>query len=237
MKDEIGRALMSKVLRGLHIFKGLTDEQLARLMESFSVVRANKGETIFTRTENSTDLYIVFEGVVRASLSSADGQEFILADFGRENFFGEISFIDGKPRSATITAVEDSVLGMLKRDKFLLFVNNDPTIALCLLSVLLERIRAADEMIESFAFLDVNHRLVKLLLQAAKAGGEKERDGSYRVKKITHKELAAKIGSSREAVSKALKFLCNVGIMGEAGDDFLMTPRSEEYADETLNGM
>lgn len=228
---------MEKVLRDLTTFEGLISEQMGSLIGDFSFVRAGKGETIFFQTEESTDLYMVFEGAVKASLLGIDGQEVILATLGKGSFFGEISFLDGKPRSATIIAEEDSILGTLKRDKFLLSVRNDPTIALGLLSALLHRIRAADEMLESFAFLDVNHRLVKLLLQAAKTKGEKGKDGFCRTKKITHKELAAKIGSSREAVSKALKFLSAKRIIQEDDGDFLIFPEAEKYLNKALSPM
>ncbi len=215
---------MIETLRNIEIFRGLKEGQSELLIRNFSVVRPRKGETVFFQTDESTDLYVVFAGAVRVSLVNTDGQELILASFAKGDFFGEISFLDGKPRSATITAEEDSVLGMLGREKFLLFVRDDPTIALGLLSTLLQRLRTADDMIESFAFLEVDRRLLKLLLRTAGEKGQKTGKGEYVIKKITHRELAAKIGSSREAVSKALKSLAARGIVWEQGGYFMISP-------------
>ena len=100
----------------------------------------------------------------------------------RVTFFGEMSLLDGKPRSATMIAVEDSALGMLKREKFLTAVKNDPMIAIDLLSAVVQRLRMADGMIESLAFLDVSQRLMELLLQIAKAEGGKDKSGFFRIK-------------------------------------------------------
>lgn len=235
MEDVSNIEEIRSVLGELHIFQGLTGEQTELLLRDFSFLRVRKGDTVFFQAEESTDFYILFAGAIRASLLGSDGQELILATFGKGDFFGEMSFLDGKPRSATITAQEDSLLGMLKRQKFLNSVRNDPTIALGLLAALLKRMRTANEMIESFAFLSVNHRVVKFLLQSAETAAQgKEAGGAYRVGRTTHKELAAKIGSSREAVSKALKFLAQKGMVREDGGDFLIYPAAQAYIEDAL---
>ncbi len=220
---------MRETLRSLEIFKGLNEEQSEGLIQNFSLVRAGKDETVFCQSDESTDLYVVFNGSVRVSLVNPEGQELILASLGKGHFFGEISFLDGKPRSATVIAEEDSVLGMLKREDFLRFVKNDPTITLGLLSTLLQRLRTADEMLESFAFLDVEGRLVKLLLRIAKENGKRSGKGPYVIGKITQRELAAKIGSSREAVSKALKVLAGRGIIRGGKGCFVISADAEKY--------
>ncbi|MEW6162689.1 MAG: Crp/Fnr family transcriptional regulator [Nitrospirota bacterium] len=207
MGKDTNRALIEGFLKELPIFKHLSEKHLKQLSGDFIVCQVKKGETIFYQSDDSTDLYIVLEGAVRASLLNQDGQELILATFHKGDFFGEMSLLDGKPRSATMIVVEDSTLGILKRDRFLLAAKNDPTITIDLLSALVRRLRMTDEMVESLAFLDVSQRLVKLLLQIAKTEGEKDKNGFFRIKKLTHRELAAHTGASREAISKALKVL------------------------------
>ena len=114
------------ILKGLPVFKSLSDNYLSRLARDFIVFQIKKGETVFYQSDSSTDLYIVLEGAIRASLLNQEGQELVLAAFDKEDFFGEMSLLDGNPRSATMIAMEDSVLGMLKREKFLSAVKNDP---------------------------------------------------------------------------------------------------------------
>ncbi|MDP3049614.1 MAG: Crp/Fnr family transcriptional regulator [Thermodesulfovibrionales bacterium] len=220
-------ALIERLLKELPVFKSLSDNHLSRIAKDFIVFQVKKGETVFYQSDSSTDLYIVLDGAVRASLLNQEGQELVLATFDKGDFFGEMSLLDGKPRSATMIAAEDSVLGMLKREKFLTAVKNDPMIAIDLLSALVQRLRMADGMIESLAFLDVSQRLMKLLLQIAKAEGEKDKSGFFRIKKLTHKELAARIGASREAISKVIKVLAFRNFVREEGDCLLISPDAE----------
>lgn len=220
-------ALIERLLKGLPVFKSLSDNYLSRLARDFIVFQIKKDETVFYQSDSSTDLYIVLEGAVRASLLNQEGQELVLAAFDKGDFFGEMSLLDGNPRSATMIAMEDSVLGMLKREKFLSVVKNDPMIAIDLLSALVQRLRMADSMIESLAFLDVNQRLVKLFLSIAAAEGEKDKSGFFRIRKLTHKELAARTGASREAISKVIKVLAFRDVVREEGDCLLISPDAE----------
>lgn len=219
--------LIERLLKELPVFKSLSDNHLSRIAKDFSIFQVKKGETVFYQSDSSTDLYIVLDGAVRASLLNQEGQELVLATFDEGDFFGEMSLLDGKPRSATMIAVEDSALGMLKRERFLSAVKNDPMIAIDLLSAVVQRLRMADGMIESLAFLDVSQRLMELLLQIAKAEGEKDKSGFFRIKKLTHKELAARIGASREAISKVIKVLAFRDVLREEGDSFLISPDTE----------
>lgn len=221
------RALIERFLKEIPVFKSLPDNYLSRFAKDFIVFQVKKGETVFYQSDSSADLYIVLEGAVRASLLNQEGHELVLAAFDKGEFFGEMSLLDGKPRSATMIAAEDSTLGMLKRERFLSAVKNDPMIAIDLLSALVQRLRMADDMIESLAFLDVNQRLLKLLLQTAKAEGEKDKSGFFRIKKLTHRELAARTGASREAISKVIKVLAFRNIVREEGDCLLIFPDAE----------
>ncbi|RJQ40260.1 MAG: Crp/Fnr family transcriptional regulator [Nitrospiraceae bacterium] len=221
------KALIESLLKKLPVFKSLSDNHLSRIANDFIVLQVKKGETVFYQSDSSTDLYIVLEGAVRASLLNQEGQELVLAAFDKGDFFGEMSLLDGKPRSATMIAAEDSVLGMLKRERFLSAVKSDPMIAIDLLSALVQRLRMADDMLESLAFLDVNQRLLKLFLSIAAADGEKDKNGFLRIKKLTHKELAARTGASREAISKVIKALVFRDIVREDGDYFLISPDAE----------
>lgn len=220
-------ALIERLLKELPIFKSLSDNYLSRIAGDFIVFQVKKGETVFYQSDSSTDLYIVLDGTVRASLLNHEGQELVLATFDKGDFFGEMSLLDGKPRSATIIAVEDSALGMLKREGFLSEVKNDPMIAIDLLSAVVQRLRMADGMIESLAFLDVSQRLMKLLLQTAKAEGEKDKSGFFKIKKLTHRDLAARTGASREAISKVIKVLAFRDVVREEGDCLLISPDAE----------
>lgn len=222
--------LIEKFLKELVIFKSLSGRHIEQLAKDFIVFQVKKGSTIFYQSDSSTDLYIVLEGAVRATLLNQNGEELVLALFEEGEFFGEMSLLDGKPRSATIVAAEDSTLGMLKRDKFISAIKNDPTIATDLLSALVQRLRTANGMIESLAFLDVSQRLIKFFLQIAREKPHKDKNGFFKIGKLTQRELASRTGASREAISKVLKVLVFKGILKDDGDYFLISPEAEKEA-------
>ncbi|MCE5194348.1 MAG: Crp/Fnr family transcriptional regulator [Nitrospiraceae bacterium] len=228
MEKDNKKELIQGFLKEMPIFKSLSEPHINKLAKDFVVLQAKKGETVFYQSDQSTDLYIVLDGSVRASLLNQEGQELILAAFKKGDFFGEMSLLDGMPRSATIIAVEDLILAMLKRELFLSAVKNDPMIAIDLLSSVVQRLRTANGMIESLAFLDVSQRLIKLFLQIASTGSEKNNEGFLRIGKITHRELAARTGASREAISKVIKVLIFRKILKEDERHFFISPKAEQ---------
>lgn len=228
MKSDANRALIEKFLKNMPIFRGLSETHLVRVSDNFCFISVKKGEIIFYESDACTDMYMVLDGVVRASLINQEGQELILATFNSGDFFGEMSLLDGNPRSATVIAAEDSVLGILKREQFLSVIKNEPMIAIELLSALVQRLRMTDEMIGSIAFLDVSHRIVKLLLGIANTECVTDANAAFlRINKLTQKELAARTGATREAVSKALKLLVFKGIIKEEAGHFLVSRNAE----------
>ena len=111
-------------------------------------------------------------------------------------------------------------------------MKQNPIIAFDLLTSIVERLRKADDMIETLAFLDVNDRLVKFIAQSAKSDGDRDENGYYRTKKRTHLDLASNIGASREAVTKALKVLSLKQSVMEKEGCFLVAPEAyEQVAD------
>ncbi|WP_353683646.1 Crp/Fnr family transcriptional regulator [Thermodesulfovibrio sp. 3907-1M] len=216
-----------KILKEIPIFQHLSDEHLTLISKGFKIYRVKKGEIIFYQSDESTDLYIILDGAVKACLLDPDGKELILNIFKKGDFFGELSLLDGRPRSATIIAIEDSVVGLLKREHFLKLLKNNPMIVISLLSALVERIRMTDEMLGAMVFLDVSRRIMKFLMNIAEKQGEKTRDGLIRIKKITHRELASCTGASREAITKALKVLKFKGILKEEEGFFLISKNFE----------
>jgi len=213
--------MLVEYLKNIPLFKHLKEAQLREIAERCKSVTYKRGAVIFHKTDLSTDLYIVNSGRVKAVLMDDEGDEIELAQFERGSFFGELSLLDNKGRSATIVADKDSELAILKKDVFFDLLYRNPKIAVELMVTLVERLRKADELIESLAFLEVGERLVRTFLDAAAAEGTSGK-GFLRVGKLTHKELAARIGSSREAVTKCMKVFSEKGIIKEAEGNILI---------------
>jgi CRP/FNR family cyclic AMP-dependent transcriptional regulator len=218
-------------IKNIPLFKHIKDVQLKEIADRCRIARYKKGDVIFYKTDMSTDLYIVNKGKVKAVLGDEEGSEIVLASFENGAFFGELSLLDGKGRSATIVADTDSELAILKQDVFLDLLYKNPGISVELMSTLVERLRKADDMIESLAFLEVGERVIRTLLDAS-AAGDRDTKGFYKTGKLTHKELAARIGCSREAVSKCLKVCSQKGIVKEAGGSILIAHNALERLKE-----
>jgi len=229
--DEKDRELIVTFLKRIPVFGNFSDSNLNMVIEDFKIISVSQGEDIVFQADEGTDLFIVLKGRVKVSLTGRDGNEFVLTTFQAGDFFGEMSLIDGKSRSANVVAEEETFLGILRRDKFIQTMKKEPVIAFDLLTALVKRLRKADDMIETLAFLDVNDRLIKFLLQSAKSEKSRDENGAYRAKKRTHMELATNIGSSRESVSKAMKVLAHKELIKEKDGYFLIAPHLNEEFD------
>ncbi len=215
--------MLIEYLKNIPLFKHLKDSQLKEIAARCKSATFRKGDVVFHKTDLSTDLYIVNSGMLKAVLIDEEGDEIELARFEKGAFFGELSLLDGKGRSATIVAEKDAELSVLKKDLFFDLLYKEPRISVELMATLVDRLRKADEMIESLAFLEVGERLIKSLLDHATAINGPGSSGDYlKAGKLTHKELAARIGSSREAVSKCLKVLMAKAIVKEADGNILI---------------
>ena len=224
---ENAKTMLVDYLKNIPLFNHLQNAQLTEIAAGCKNASFKKGEVVFQRTDPSTDLYIVNSGKLKAVLAGKEGDEIVLAHFEKGAFFGEMSLLDGKGRSATIVADQDSELAVLKKEVFLELLNKNPQIAVALMTMLAERLRKADEMIESLAFFEVGERLIRTLLESATAG-DAGRAAFLKAGKLTHKELAARIGCSREAVSKCLKVLLAKSIVKESEGNILIAHNALE---------
>ena len=228
--------MLIEYLKNIPLFNHLKDSQLKEIAARCKSAQYKKGDVIFHKTDLSTDLYIVNSGKLKAVLRDEEGDEIVLAQFEKGAFFGELSLLDGKGRSATIVAEKETELSILKKELFFDLLYKDPKIAVELMATLVDRLRKADEMIESLAFLEVGERLIRSMLEHATPLENASSGGYLKAGKLTHKELAARIGSSREAVSKCLKVLMAKAIVKEADGNILIARNALERLKEHDRG-
>lgn len=231
MDNSHNNATIGHLVRKVSIFQRLPEKYIDIITDSFSCVHYKKNQTVFYQDDWSTDLYLVFKGRLKASLINEDGEEFLLCCFKEGDCFGELSLLDGYPRSATVIAMEDSLLGILPRQKFLDILKKEPDIAIEMLQILTRRLRKTDELLGELVFLDVSERLLKTLHDIAEIEGTKKEGRFYQLKKITQKELASRIGASREAISKAMKILKFKKLLKEDSDYLLVASPEKKSRD------
>src|SRR3954453_15117399 len=143
------------VLRQAPLFSGLDDEVAASLESSMSSASLRRGEILFNEGDDGNQLYVVTEGKIKLGRTSPDGRENLLALLGPGQMFGELSFFDPGPRSATATAVTNAELAALGHDVLGPLVEDHTGVALAFLHQLAERLRRTNEVVGDLVFSDV----------------------------------------------------------------------------------
>jgi CRP/FNR family transcriptional regulator/CRP/FNR family cyclic AMP-dependent transcriptional regulator len=193
-------------LKQVPLFADLADEDIRSLMALAKKRTFRNGEVIFHRDDPGTVLYVIKEGKVKICLISPDGQEVSLVVFGKGECFGELTILDGLPRSADAVALEKVECYTLQRSDFHNAIIKNPKIAIQVLEVLSKRLRTTDNMVEDLIFLDVYGRVAKKLLELADSHGTKVDNGIRIDVRLTQQELASMVGASRESVNKVMGY-------------------------------
>jgi uncharacterized membrane protein len=158
-----------EALRSVPLFASLDDEAASDLRNLLSEKTAPQNTRLFRQGDNGDAMYLIESGRVRISIRDHDKQELTLAELAQGDFFGEMSIIDGRQRSADAQVIEDSRLAVLSRDAFLSFVRTKPDVALEMLSALTDRLRRTDELLRSRVSRNVNEEQEARLTVADRA--------------------------------------------------------------------
>jgi CRP-like cAMP-binding protein len=191
------------LLRKIDLFADLTDREIEAILALMREKGAPRGTAVFHQFDEGGGLYLILEGAVKISRTGRDGREVTVAVLREGNFFGEMSLLDGQPRSATATTLHPARLLVLDREHFQRHVLAQPRIVAKLLRELSKRLRSADQTIENLALGSVHDRVFHLLGHLGRRLPLK--DGTGVIERApTHQELAEMVGSSRETVTRTL---------------------------------
>jgi CRP/FNR family cyclic AMP-dependent transcriptional regulator len=199
----------------MHQMTVSSEEFLQRLNETESAAlrsgarprRWPQGTSIFNEGDRSEWVAIVLEGRTKISHYTDRGDEVVLAVRGPGCLLGELSAIGDEPRSATVTALEVTDGLVIPAETFRSFLEQHPRVALLLVQMLSRRLREADRKRIEYSAFDTLGRISRRLVELADAYGEPSDEGLRIDLSLTQEELAGLTGSSREAVSKALRTL------------------------------
>jgi CRP-like cAMP-binding protein len=165
------------VLRQAPLFSGLDAESAASLERSMGPVVLGRGDVLFHEGDDGKELFVVIEGKIKLGRTSPDGRENLLAVLGPGQMFGELSFFDPGPRSATATAVTDAELRSLDHGALNPILESHTDVAGALLNQLAGRLRRTNEVVGDLVFSDVPGRVAKALLDLASRFGTRGDDG------------------------------------------------------------
>ena len=199
-----------ELIRDVPLLARLPEAELRALASQGRARSYAAGVTIFHEGDPGDSLHIIIEGSVRVAVLSPSGAETTLAVLGPGEFVGDLALLDGRPRSASVVALQPTKTLVVTRNSFTRWLSERPQAALALLETLSLRVRRTDEALADFAFLDLPHRLAKRLL--ALANVQPEGNPSDRVRlRVTQAELASMLGVSRESVNKQLNIFAREG--------------------------
>jgi CRP-like cAMP-binding protein len=190
------------ILKQVSLFTALPGDDLAALAGNLQRRRYARGQVIFRQGDPGVSLYLIEAGAVKIAVSTHRGKGLVLRILGARDFFGELSLLDGEPRSADAIAHEDCRLLLLQREDFLRFVEDRPGVAKDLLASVSRRLRYTTQQVQDAAFLDVPARLARVILELAQPGAAGQPPGV--AAGPTQAELAEMIGATRESVNKWL---------------------------------
>jgi CRP/FNR family transcriptional regulator/CRP/FNR family cyclic AMP-dependent transcriptional regulator len=188
----------------------------------------NKGYMVFEEGEKRDTLYIVLKGRVKVSLYDEDGREYILDIIGKDGFFGELSLFEELSGFANVMTLEQSDLLMIRRNDFMKLLMENRDFALSMIKELSKRLRAANEKLKSFAFLGVEGRILKYLMDIGEKSGVKVKDRLIIENGPTQVEIASACGCSRETVSRMVKSLVEKGRLSVLKKQYTIRPVYED---------
>ena len=195
------------------LFKELDDATLSLVAEHAVPRRFRKDEMLFLAGQEAHGLFIIVNGSVRAFRESPDGREQIIHVERAGATVGEVPVFDDGTYPSTVAAEEDTdTLFLGKRDVRQLCLQH-PEIPLAALRVLASRLRRCAELVEMLSLKEVGQRVARLLVSEARRHGQVTGDGVSLTLNQTNQQIAARIGSVREVVSRALSRLQNDGLI------------------------
>ena len=201
MPTPIEPANLSKIA----LFQGLTSNQLDWLKQQLHQRVFPAGSNIAIIEQPGEVVYIVLNGTLKIFVQQRDGTEVILAILGPGDIVGEMSLVDSAGRSANVVTLEKSTLLWLDRATFQECLQSIPTVTYNLVQIMSNRLRLANEQIQSLATLDVYGRVARQLLAFAQQYGQTVNQSDILIPiRLTQSDISDLVGASRERINQVM---------------------------------
>ncbi len=189
------------MLENVRLFSAVPAHYLAQLEKQSVLRKYPKNTVLVTEGDESSHLYVIRKGTVSAYLTNDEGRQVNLNYMQEGDYFGELSLLDGQPRSASVITLGDCEVLMLPKACVYELMREYPDFSLMVITELTRRVRELTDSVKDLALLDVYGRVSSAL--------EKLCDADKRIHspKVTHQDIANMVGSSREMVSRIMKQL------------------------------
>lgn len=199
-------------LRRVRLLADVEPQALDALAQQCRWRHCSAGQRIVARDSEDHDIYMIVSGKVRVTAFSSFGRQVTFGEIGSGDWFGELSAIDGRGRSADVDALEDSVLASMKPAVFRRLMDEHPAVRERVLGRLVGLVRELSERVFDFSTLGVQDRVYTELLRLAKQAGIE--GNTARIDPApNHAELASKISTYREQVTRELSAIAKAGLL------------------------
>jgi CRP/FNR family transcriptional regulator, cyclic AMP receptor protein len=199
-------------LTDIDLFQGLAESDLEALAQRCRWRRYAPGDQIIEEQDETSDVFFIASGQVRATFLSPSGKEVSFRDLGKGKSIGELSAVDGAPRSANVSALTDAVLGSMPADVFRVILRDYPDVSTKMMAYLVDLVRKLSDRVVEFGVLAVRNRIHAELLRVTR-----DHDNTDNIATIspspTHAAIASRVATHREAVTRELNVLANDGLI------------------------
>ncbi len=212
-----GTATAARTLRDVRIFSGVSSRERKKIEDELCRWPSYKsGELIIDYLDNSDDVFFVVSGQVSVTLYSPTGRVVNFRELAAGDTFGELAALDGGARSASVHGRTGGVVARMKAEAFRSVLQRYPSVSLALLQDLVRNIRDLTTRVYEFSTLAVSNRLQAELVRLVKLTAQ-HGSGPFALPMPTHEELASRISTHREAVTRELSHLAQIGIIERQG--------------------
>jgi CRP-like cAMP-binding protein len=212
-----------KIFEGQSLFAKLPEHDLDALLSHARVERYAAGARIFSKGTPGRSMMAILHGSVRISTPYGNGRELVLARLHSGEVFGEIALLDGQERTADVTAIDDCELLVLDQRDVIPFLERRGDLCILLLRVLCQRLRQTNQQIEDTVFERLDSRIAKALLRLARAAPDGHEAAASASIRVSQRELADLVGTTRESINKQLQAWQRTGVI-ELGKRLINIP-------------
>jgi|GEM_PF-1337761 len=214
-------------LTSIAVLRHLKSDELDWLNEQCEWMSCDAGQLILNQDESSNDVYFICSGSVKGAMYSTIGQQVIYQTMAEGTMFGEIAAIDGAPRSVQVVAEGNCLLARLSSNNFLKLMRGNPEFSLAVTRQIIDTTRFLTARVFEFSAFNVGQRIELELARLAEAQGVYEEDELVLVNPPTHADIAGRVNTHREAVTKHINKLCKQGTLAKRGRTLIILDISE----------
>lgn len=226
------------LIRENSLFSNLTKKQAGNIRRIARVRKYAKQELIFSEGDLAKGFFLVISGRIKVYKLSSSGKEFILDIFTSGQTIAEAAMFSGETYPAFAEALIDAQLLYIPKIDFLRLIRESPDLSLKMLASLSFRLRKFAIAIEELSLKEVSSRLARYLLELAQKSGHKTQKGIECKLDITKEQLANKLGTISETLSRSLKRLKDKKvILIRANKITILIPQRLEYIASGIKGI